>query len=371
MKNHIIFLKDNKKYFCSEDYNYIFNLENGEFVRFGKNEDDDPTYSEFGPELLDIEISTMCSGIPQGKGKTEPIPCKHCYKSNTKIGSNMSFDTFQKIFSVIPKTVCQIAFGIGDIDSNSDFFKMMEFCRENKVIPNYTTNGFKVTDEISERTVRTCGAVAVSSYVQNKDICYDAVQKFSDVNKKLNGKLQINIHCLLSKETLNFCYEVARDSKSDKRLENLNAIVFLQLKECGRGKSYKQISAQEYSTFLDFLLENEIRFGHDSCSYPNLIFFSKDSMKENIRLVAEGCESSRFSLYINVEGKAFPCSFAESKYNGTSVVDCKSFIDDVWNNTEISSFRESLINSTKICKCEEKNKTCMKCPIYDVALCCL
>ncbi len=369
MKDHIIFIKDDKKYFCSDDYNYVFNLENGEFARWGRNKDDDPSYSEFGPELLDIEISTICSGIPQ-KGKDEPTPCKHCYKSNTKVGSNMSFDTFQKIFSKIPKTVCQIAFGIGDIDSNLDFFKMMEFCRENKVIPNYTTNGFRITDEIAQRTVRTCGAVAVSSYVQNKDICYNAVQKFSDTNKSLKGKLQINIHCLLSKETLNFCYEVAKDSKSDKRLSNLNAIVFLQLKECGRGKSYSQISAQEYSDFLNFLLENKIRFGHDSCCFPNLIFFSKESMKENIRLVAEGCESARMSLYINTEGIAFPCSFVEDKFKGNDVANCKSFINDIWNSSEVSSFRNALLKSTENCNCAEKNKSCFKCPVYDVALCC-
>lgn len=369
MKDHIIFIKGDKKYFSSDDYNYVFNLENGEFARWGKNEEDDPSYSEFGPELLDIEISTICSGIPQ-KGKDEPTPCKHCYKSNTKVGSNMSFDTFQKIFSKIPKTVCQIAFGIGDIDSNPDFFKMMEFCRENKVIPNYTTNGFRVTDEIAQRTVRTCGAVAISSYVQNKDICYNAVQKFSDTNKKLKGKLQINIHCLLSKETLDFCYEVAKDSKNDKRLKDLNAIVFLQLKECGRGKSYSQINAQEYNDFLNFLLENKIRFGHDSCCFPNLIFFSKESMKENIRLIAEGCCATCFSAYISVNGLYYPCSFTEHKFDGIDVISAKDFIKNVWMNKKTITFRKKLLLSTKKCVCKESKLSCRACPVYDeIALC--
>jgi len=41
----------------SENYNYIFNSRTGFFVRWGKTADDDPQYSPFGPEILDLEIS--------------------------------------------------------------------------------------------------------------------------------------------------------------------------------------------------------------------------------------------------------------------------------------------------------------------------
>ncbi len=41
-------------------YNYIFRTSDGFFLRYGRDENDDPKFSPFGPELLDIEVSTVC-----------------------------------------------------------------------------------------------------------------------------------------------------------------------------------------------------------------------------------------------------------------------------------------------------------------------
>ena len=62
-----------------EDYKYIFNKTNGDFMRWGKTYDEDPNFSPIGGEILDIEITTICNGI---NGKL----CPFCYKSNTPDG---------------------------------------------------------------------------------------------------------------------------------------------------------------------------------------------------------------------------------------------------------------------------------------------
>ncbi|KKK77470.1 hypothetical protein LCGC14_2853300 [marine sediment metagenome] len=46
----------------------------------------------------------------------------------------------------------QIAFGICDIKTNPDFFKMMEYAREQGVIPNYTCHGLDVTKEVAKKS---------------------------------------------------------------------------------------------------------------------------------------------------------------------------------------------------------------------------
>ena len=53
-------VKENLKILKGADYNYIFNLDNGFFARWGKTKEDDPQFSPIGPELLDIEVSTIC-----------------------------------------------------------------------------------------------------------------------------------------------------------------------------------------------------------------------------------------------------------------------------------------------------------------------
>ena len=59
----IIAEKGNKKLLRSENYNFVYDKVTGFFARWGKTTKDDPQMSPYGPELLDLEISTgKCSG---------------------------------------------------------------------------------------------------------------------------------------------------------------------------------------------------------------------------------------------------------------------------------------------------------------------
>ncbi len=94
--NAKIFENDNVKLLRSEGYNFNFDKRSGFFARWGKTESDDPSFSPFGPEIMDIEIS---------EGEGCPLSCPFCYKGNKKgnNATNMSLDTFKKIFATFPK----------------------------------------------------------------------------------------------------------------------------------------------------------------------------------------------------------------------------------------------------------------------------
>jgi len=168
-----------KKVCVSKHYNFIFDKENGFFIRWGAKKEDDPDMSPIGPEILDLEISS--GGDCAGK-------CPFCYKCNGVEGEethNMTFNEFKTIFDKMPKTLTQIAFGIMNITTNSDFFKMMEYAKENGVIPNYTCHGLDMTPELADKTAKLCGAVAVS--LVNKQKTYDTIKMLTDatLNKKI------------------------------------------------------------------------------------------------------------------------------------------------------------------------------------------
>ena len=333
------------KKFKSPGYNYHFNSKDGLFLRWGKDVKDDPDYSPFGPGILDIEISSVCSN-----------GCKFCYKSNTAKGKNMSLDKYKKIFSKFPDHVTQIAFGIGDIDSNKDLWKIMEYTRENKVVPNVTINGSRMTPEYYDKLANVCGAVAVSLY--DHDVCYDAVKELTD-----RGMDQINIHCLLSNETYDKCMKVLKDKLEDGRLEKLNAVVFLWLKPKGKRNTLTQLKDMDkFKKLIDFAFENEIGIGFDSCSSGNFLEAIKD--KENYETISnyvEPCESCCFSYYLNVDGIGFPCSFSEEvdDYEGIDIENCDNFLGDVWFGKESRRFRKDLLET----KC---NGSCRSCPLYDL-----
>lgn len=314
-------------------YNRSFDNKTGFMVRWGKTYDDDPDYSPVGPEILDMEISTKCS-----KG------CTFCYKSNVTEGKNMSFDTFVKIFKKIPKNLTQIAFGIGDINGNPDLFKIMKYCRKNdynKVVPNITVNGIDIDSTTARYLSMVVGSIAVSHY--DDDSCFNAVEKLTAVGLK-----QVNIHQVTSEETFNECMKLLKKYKSDKRLEKLNAIVFLQLKPKGRGVRYSPLMDRDkYSKLVNYAIDNEIRVGFDSCSAFSLLNTANNT--EELEMMVDPCESDCFSAYINVDGIYHHCSFCEGEdgWKGIDILKVNDFIKEVWYHPEVLRFRNQAIENKK------------------------
>jgi len=336
---HVAETKDGKRV-VGPDYNYIFSKKDGSFARWGKNKEDDPAFSPIGPEILDLEISV--NGCPNR--------CRFCYKSNTNApATNMTFETFKRIIDSFHKTLTQIAFGITGIQTNPDFIRMMEYCREIGVIPNFTLSGIDLTDEIAERVSKLVGALAVSAYKSDKNVCYNTVKKFTDLGIK-----QTNIHIMVSEETLDFVYEVLNDRLTDSRLQSMNAIVFLGVKPKGRAKDgYHSLPTEKYKALIEFCFEKQIAIGFDSCSAPKFESAVKamtlsEARKRELIGCSESCESSLFSSYINVNAEYWHCSFSEgeTKVASVNVLDYDSFLD-VWYSDTVRKFREDSIASMR------------------------
>ncbi|MCK5020897.1 MAG: hypothetical protein KAS32_28005, partial [Candidatus Peribacteraceae bacterium] len=180
---------DSVKALTSPEINYVFDKNTGFSAVWGKTRDDDPDWSPYGPFIADIEITTSCKG-PGGK------LCKFCYKSNNPVGDYMSLDKFKRVFDKLPNTLQQIAFGVdAQCESNPDTFQIMEYCRNNGVIPNVTVAD--ISDDVADNLSKLCGAVAVSRY-DDKDYCYNSIKKLTD-----RGMDQVNIHMMISSESYN------------------------------------------------------------------------------------------------------------------------------------------------------------------------
>lgn len=319
----------------STNYNYKFNMKNGLFVRWGHALKEDPQFSPFGPEMADIEVSTSCS-----RG------CPWCYKSNMNAGKNMSIDTFKEIFRALPNTLTQIAFGIGDIDANPDLWGIFRYCREKQVIPNVTINGSRLKAEYANKLVKLCGSVAVSHY--EDDTCFDAVALLA----KAGGK-QINIHQLMSRETSHECLELVKKASMDQRLvHHLNAVIFLSLKQKGRGKTLHPMDAVKFKELIATAFLRKMNFGFDSCSANRFLDVIQDlPNKKHLAMMVEPCEASCFSCYINVDGIAYPCSFLEDQ-NGTTGINLlrtQNFLQDIWFSREFIEFRKKLMQKNRSC----------------------
>jgi len=334
------------KRFKAEGYNMVFDTKTGNMMRWGNTKEEDPQMSPIGPEIADIEITSICEG-PAG------VPCKFCYKGNSRKGENMSINTFKDIFHKLPETVTQIAFGVDARGtSNPDMFKIMDYCREHGVVPNVTVAN--IDPIMANRLANTCGAVAVSRY-ENKDWCYDSVQYLTDMGLK-----QINIHAMVSEETYDMLLETIDDYHNDIRLKDLKAIVFLSLKQKSRGEKYHRLSQDKFNSLVQYALDKEVPIGFDSCSAPK--FAKAVDYNKRMMPMIEPCESTCFSMYINQEGEYFPCSFTEKDRwpNGIDMtVEGFDFMKDVWYGEKTIEFRDKLLGSQ-----DENNMR--HCPLYEI-----
>lgn len=334
----------------SKSYNTDFDKRSGFFSRWGKNKEDDPVVAP-AIEIMDIEI--VSGGNCLGK-------CKFCYKCNNLDNElkYMNLETFKKVFTLLPKALGQIAFGITNIYANPDFFKIMEYTRENGVIPNYTTHGLDVDENAVKKTAKLCGAVAVS--IVNKEKSYDAIKSFTDA-----GMTQVNCHYMLSEETYDRAFSIIDDIKTDPRLAKLNAIVFLQYKDKNPYANYhSMLDVEKYRKLFEYCQDKGVGCGFDSCSAGIFIESVKNRADANqLEQCCDSCESGRMSFYLNTLAEAFPCSFCEGTEGwekGINLLECNDFVKDVWFHPRTVEWRKKLIGTMK--------NGCAECPIYNLKM---
>ncbi|MDG2647473.1 radical SAM protein [Vibrio parahaemolyticus] len=135
-------------------YTAVFNSVTGFFARIPDKDNPEPFWSPHGPELMDISITNWCD-----KG------CSFCYKSSTNRGKHMSLDDYKLIINQAAEMgTFQVALGGGNPNQHPDFIEILEYTKLKGIVPNYTSNGRGLSDEVLEATKRCCGAVAISAY---------------------------------------------------------------------------------------------------------------------------------------------------------------------------------------------------------------
>ena len=364
-------------------FHMMFRKSDGFTAKWGRTMDDDPTHCPWGNEIADIEITTACRGIrgiDKATGKTSVNDCDRrvcdfCYKSNQPNGSYMSFDTFKVVFDKMnqPRTMTQIAFGVdAECRTNPDVWRIMDYCNENGVTPNVTVAD--IDHETAENIVRRCGACAVSCYERNRNCCYDSIKLLTDEAKRQGrDSFKVNMHLLVSHETEKFVFEVLNDRLNDERLKDMGAIVLLSLKQKGRGKAFRKMDDEVYKKVIFFLQDNHISYGSDSCGANRLMaslkeyYKDKENGEEQYKRVLgciSPCESLMESIYINVNGEVFPCSFMEGEDNWKEGIDLKNdkyknYTTQVWNHPRVLEWRQ---NALRCINCNG----CNQCPHYEI-----
>ena len=328
-----------------------FDTKTGMYVRTGildengKDTGVDPFMASY-PHLIDVGIMGHCIHGKTGLCAKAGIGC---YQSGMLVGKpNMSVEDFRWIASQSRGRCNQFALGgRGDPDQHEDFEEILKICRENILVPNFTTSGYGMTPELAKLCRQYCGAVAVSWY--RSEYTHSAIQMLLDAGVKTN------IHYVLGRNSID---EAIDRLKRDDFPEGINAVIFLLHKPAGQGTSANVLTVDdprvaEFFALLD--VQHPFKVGMDSCNVPGALAFCKSILPESL----DTCEGGRFSCYIGADLTMVPCSFDQEKRYEVSLREMS--IEEAWNSEPFARFREKLRHACPGC---EKRELCMGgCPL--------
>ena len=337
---------DNKYRFRS-----AFDTETGTYVRTGildengKDTGVDPFMASY-PHLIDVGIMGHCIHGKTGLCAKAGIGC---YQSGLLVEEpNMSVEDFRSVAEQSKGRCNQFALGgRGDPDQHEHFEEILKICRDNDLVPNFTTSGYGMTSETAVLCKQYCGAVAVSWYRNRYTL--DAIQMLLDAGVKTN------IHYVLGKNSIDEATERLKDNSFPK---GINAVIFLLHKPAGQGSQSNVLSVEDPRVeefFHQFDMPHFFKVGMDSCNVPGAIRFCKNILPESL----DTCEGGRFSCYISADMYMTPCSFDQKRKYYVSLRD--RTVEEAWNSEEFELFRNRMRRSCP--KCEKKTLCMGGCPL--------
>lgn len=341
------YIIEDKKY-C---FKSVFDTETGAYVRTGvldekgKDTGTDPFMASY-PHLIDVGIMGHCIHGKTGLCAKAGIGC---YQSGMLVEQpNMSVEDFRWIARQSKGRCNQFALGgRGDPDQHEQFEEILRICRENMLVPNFTTSGYGMTPEIAKLCKQYCGAVAVSWY--RSEYTIKAIQML------LHAGVKTNIHYVLGNNSMDEAIERLR--KNDFP-EGINAVIFLLHKPAGQGTKANMLKADDprvAAFFSEVEKRHFFKVGMDSCNVPGAINFCKTVRPESL----DTCEGGRYSCYIGADMNMVPCSFDQEKRYQVSLREMT--IEEAWNSEAFEHFRNRMRGACPDC---EKRELCMGgCPL--------
>lgn len=328
-----------------------FDTETGAYVRTGvldekgKDTGADPFMASY-PHLIDVGIMGHCIHGKTGLCAKAGIGC---YQSGMLVEQpNMSVEDFRWIAEQSKGRCNQFALGgRGDPDQHEQFEEILRICRENMLVPNFTTSGYGMTPEIAKLCKQYCGAVAVSWY--RSEYTIKAIQML------LQAGVKTNIHYVLGNNSMDEAIDRLRNNDFP---EGINAVIFLLHKPAGQGTKANMLKADDpraAAFFAEVEKRHFFKVGMDSCNVPGAINFCKTVRPESL----DTCEGGRYSCYIGADMNMVPCSFDQEKRYQVSLREMT--IEEAWNSEAFEHFRNRMRGACPDC---EKRELCMGgCPL--------
>lgn len=243
------------------------------------------------PETIDIAITDHCA-----------MGCTYCYMDSTAKKKHAPENLVEAVINAFDVRPYQVALGGGEPVTHPRFPEILRAARGLGVVPNYTTSGYVIRDEVIDATNEVCGGVSLTFHA------FKGIDWFVETYKKLRTRLKtaLNVHVIADKDVANNL-ELLLSRASE--LGPLSIILLAYYPKVGRGSYAGIMPKHVFNAALPITLKRvmdakwTVAFSEGLLPY----FTSRKELGIDTRFATRS--EGRFSAYVDPEGFLSESSF--------------------------------------------------------------
>ena len=243
------------------------------------------------PETVDIAITDQC-----GMG------CPYCYMGSKPRDPHAPKELVETVLQGFETPPYQVAIGGGEPTQHPDFAYILRTAREIGTVPNYTTAGHAMTEELVKTTNEVCGGVAMT-YHAFKGIDW-FIDKYNWLRERL--KVQLNVHLIADRDV---AVNLDRLTRLREVIGPLNLVLLAFYPDVGRSNMSGLMPKRVYMHELPKAIEEAKKVGSKIAFSEALLpyFLSRPELgiETKYAMPSEGC----FSCYFDTAGRISDSSF--------------------------------------------------------------
>lgn len=279
--------------------------------------------------------------------------CPGCYVSSGENAEDeLSFTELKDVIDVLSnKGVFHIAFGGGEPTMHPQLIELAEYCREKGIVPNITTNGVAITEELAKR-FSVFGQIHVS--LDGLQEYYDeegSNKSFKDIDRGIRllrkHNQHVGLNVVMNKDNFSIIPDIAKYAEGLR----LEGILLLRYKPAGRAKEgylEKRLTAEQNLEFYELLLrlhkDHKINVCVDCSCVP--LFSSRRIFRKALEFFSvNGCDAGNVLIGVDPRGRMNACSFSSEDAGSIFM------FDKCWDaNREFKKFRDWTADAKEPCR---------------------
>jgi len=279
--------------------------------------------------------------------------CPHCYMDSASADEGeLDTDTFKAALKELADMgVFHVALGGGEALERPDFLELAEYAREVGLIPNLTTNGIHITEEIAPK-LKVFGQANLSldGIGGNADL-FRGKNFFNIVDRAVDILIKAGVptgfNTVIGKDNYNGLPELFEYAAS----KGINEIEILRFKPSGRGKDLYNAMKTTYEQnvgllpMLQELSEKSGVMAKIDCSFVPMLCYHRPPRELLESMSTYGCEAGNVLLGARSNGKVSGCSFLPDL--DISISDLKQEWKD---DPALNSYREWAETAAEPCR---------------------